>query len=220
MSPRTRSLEERVRDYLLTTGLREPAILRKLRAATAPLPRASMQISPEVGQLLGILVRILGARRCLEIGTFTGYSALAVALALPENGRLIACDVSEEWTAIARRFWREAGVAGRVELRLGPAIETLDKLIASGESGRFDFAFIDANKSDYDGYYERALELLRPGGVVAIDNVLWGGSVADPAARDRDTMAIKALNRKIHADRRVAMAMMPLGDGLTLACKL
>jgi predicted O-methyltransferase YrrM len=191
--------------------------MARLRAETRRMPNASMQISPEQAQFMGLLVRVIGARRALEIGTFTGYSALAVALALPADGSLICCDVSEEWTSVARRYWREAGVAGRIDLRLAPAADTLAALIASGASGSFDFAFIDADKENYDLYYEHCLRLVRPGGLIAIDNALWHGAVADPKCKDGDTAAIRALNRKIRDDRRVDMVLLPIGDGLLLA---
>lgn len=210
---------KRIQDYIAETSLREPPLLARLREETQNLPAGGMQISPVQGQLMALLVETIGAKRCLEIGTFTGYSSLIVALALPPDGRLIACDVSDTWTAIARRYWAEAGIAGKIELRLAPALETLDRLLADGQAGTFDFAFIDADKPNYDGYYERALKLLRPGGLIAIDNVLWGGYAADPTKRDRDTRAIKALNRKLHDDARVSLSLLPVGDGLTLACK-
>jgi predicted O-methyltransferase YrrM len=208
-----------IQDYISDVTLREPDILARLRAETDPLPFSGMQISPLQGQFMALLVQAIGAQRCLEVGTFTGYSSLVVALALPADGKIIACDVSAEWTAIARRYWEEAGVAAKIELRLAPALQTLDKLLADGQDGTFDFAFIDADKKNYDGYYERALKLLRPAGVIAIDNVLWGGSVLDPRKRDADTAAIKALNRKLRDDMRVSLSMLPIGDGLTLACK-
>lgn len=208
-----------IQDYISDVTLREPDILARLRAETDPLPFSGMQISPLQGQFMALLVQAIGARRCLEVGTFTGYSSLVVALALPADGKIIACDVSAEWTAIARRYWEEAGVAAKIELRLAPALQTLDKLLTDGQDGTFDFAFIDADKKNYDGYYERALKLLRPAGVIAIDNVLWGGSVLDPRKRDADTAAIKALNRKLRDDMRVSLSMLPIGDGLTLACK-
>jgi caffeoyl-CoA O-methyltransferase len=192
-------------------------VLRKLREETAGMPGAGMQIGAEQGQFMQLLVRLLGARQCLEIGTFTGYSSLAVALALPENGRIVCCDVSESYTAIARRYWAIAGVAGKIDLHLAPAGETLDRLVADGRSGSFDFAFIDADKENYDAYYEASLKLLRKGGLIAIDNVLWSGAVADPAKNDPDTAALKALNRKLHDDQRIDLSMLPLGDGLTLA---
>jgi caffeoyl-CoA O-methyltransferase len=219
MSRRTIELTDRLHDYLLDVSLREPEPLRRLREETRAMPLAGMQISPEQGQLMALLVRLLGARRCLEIGTFTGYSAMAVALALPEDGRVLCCDVSTEYGAIARRHWQAAGLAGRIELRIAPAVETLDALLAAGSEGRFDFAFIDADKTGYDSYYERALRLLRPGGLMAIDNVLWHGSVADPAARDEDTEALRALNRKLRDDERIDLSLLPVGDGLTLARK-
>ena len=203
--------------YLTDVSVREAEVLRQLREETAGMPRAGMQIQPDQGALMALLVRLIGARRCLEIGTFTGYSSLAVALALPADGRVVCCDVSKEFTDVARRYWAMAGVADRIALHLAPARETLDRLIAAGESGRFDFAFIDADKENYDHYYEAALRLVRPGGLVAIDNVLWGGSVADPAKNDPDTAALKALNRKLRDDQRVDLCMLPLGDGLTLA---
>jgi len=206
-------------DYLRSVGVRDSGLRRRLRDETATLPGAGMQISPEQGELMALLVRLTAARRCLEVGVFTGYSALVVAEALPAYGRLVACDINADTTSVARRYWHESGVAHKIDLRLGPALATLDGLIAKGEAGRFDFAFIDADKSNYDGYYERALVLLQPGGLVAIDNVLWGGAVADPARNDADTAAIRALNRKIHADARVTCALLPVGDGLTLARK-
>lgn len=217
MSNRTIAMTDPLYDYLLANALRESALQRELREETARLPRAGMQIAPEQGQLMALLVELIGARRALEIGSFTGYSALCVALALPPDGRLVACDVSEEYTAIARRYWARAGVADRIDLRLAPALETLDALIAEGASGSFDFAFIDADKTNYDAYYERVLRLLRPGGLVAIDNVLWGGSVADPSAQDADTEALRALNAKLRDDARVTISLVPIGDGLMLA---
>lgn len=220
MSSRTIALSDRLHDYYLRVSLREPPILQALRAETAAMPGAAMQISPEQGQLMRLLVELTGARRAIEVGTYTGYSALCVALAIGPTGRLIACDVNPETTAVAQRYWREAGVAERIDLRLGPALDTLDGLLGSGSAGQFDFAFIDANKPDYDGYYERALRLLRTGGLVAIDNVLWGGDVADPAKDDEDTRAIRALNEKVSRDARVSISMLPIGDGLTLARKL
>ncbi len=205
--------------YLQSVSLREPPLFARLREETAALPNARMQIAPEQGQFMALLVGLTGARRCLEIGVFTGYSALWVANALPPDGRLVACDVSEEWTAVGRRYWQEAGVAERIDLRLAPALDTLDALLNEGEAGRFDLAFIDADKANYDAYYERCLSLLRPGGLVLLDNVLWSGKVADPAANDEDTLALRALNEKIHADGRVSISMLPLADGLTLAMK-
>jgi predicted O-methyltransferase YrrM len=217
MSDRTLNLDPRLYRYLLE-HTREPAALRELREATAGMPHAGMQISPEQGRFMALLARLMGARRTLEVGVFTGYSALSVALALPPEGRIVACDISEEWTAMARRHWEKAGVAHKIDLRIAPALETLDKLIAEG-GAPFDFAFIDADKSNYPGYYERALALVRPGGLIAVDNTLWSGAVADPGNDDRDTRAIRAFNDALHADPRVETAMLPIGDGLTLALK-
>jgi len=220
MASRTINLNERVYDYLVAHSVREQPVLKALRAETAKLPQSLMQISPEQGQFMALLVQLIGARRTIEVGTFTGYSALVVAQALPANGKVIACDVSEAFTAVARRYWAKAKVAKKIDLRLAPAKRTLDKLLAAGEAGRFDFAFIDADKGNYGAYYERCLKLLRRGGLIAIDNVLWGGEVANPKANDKDTRAIRALNRKLKADKRVSISMVPIGDGLTLARKL
>jgi caffeoyl-CoA O-methyltransferase len=206
-------------DYLLQASLREPPLLAELRAETAKLPMAAMQISPEQGQFMAFLVETIGARRTIEIGTFTGYSALCVALALPAGGKVVACDVSEEYTAIGRRYWSLAGVADKIDLRLAPALDTLANLLADGGAGSFDFAFIDADKREYNGYYEAILKLMRPGGIIAVDNVLWGGAVADPAQQDDDTRAIRALNEKLKADSRISLSLLPIGDGLTLARK-
>jgi caffeoyl-CoA O-methyltransferase len=216
MSSRTIQVTEAIDSYIHAVSLREAEVLKRLRAETAPIKFAGMQISPEQGQFMALLVRLIGARRTLEVGTFTGYSALAVALALPADGQVVACDVSKEWTDIGRRYWQEAGVAGKIDLRLAPAVETLDRLIQEG-AAPFDFAFIDADKENYDSYYERALKLVRPGGIIAIDNVLWNGAVADPRRTDAETRAIDALNRKIHADARVDFSLLPIGDGLTVA---
>jgi len=219
LAPRTLSIDDRLYDYLIAHSLRDLPVLAELRAETAKLPQAGMQIAAEQGQFLGLLIELTGAKRTIEVGTFTGYSALAVALALPPEGRVVACDVNAEFTAIARRHWAKADVAQKIDLRLAPAKETLDKLLQAGEAGRFDFAFIDADKENYLAYYERCLELLRPGGLMAIDNVLWGGAVADPATDDKDTRAIRALNDKLKGDRRVTLSMVPIGDGLSLARK-
>jgi predicted O-methyltransferase YrrM len=207
-------------EYVRSVTLREPELLARLRQETALHPRAQMQITPEQGQFLGLLVRLLGVRRALEIGVFTGYSSLSVALQLPPEGRLCACDVSEEFTSIARRYWAEAGVADRIELRIAPALETLDALLATGHRGSFDFAFIDADKVNYSAYFERSLELLRTGGLIAVDNVLWHGQVIDPAVQDFETAAIREFNRSLHADARVLVSMVTIGDGVTLAMKL
>lgn len=219
MTSRTIALSDPLYAYLLEHSLREPEILRRLREETAADPMSRMQIGAEQGQFMQLLVRLMGARRCLEVGVFTGYSSLAVALALPADGRIVACDISETWTAIARRYWQEAGVAGKIDLRLAPARDTLDALIAGGGAGSYDFCFIDADKGGYADYYERALTLLRPGGLIAVDNTLWDGRVADPAATDADTLAIRSFNRLLKSDRRVHLSLVPIGDGLTLALK-
>ncbi len=219
MTQSTLHLPDALHAYLMEASLREPPLLRRLRDETARMEQASMQIAPEQGQLLALLVELIDARLTLEIGTFTGYSSLTVALALPDDGRVVACDRSEEWTAIARRYWEEAGVAHKVDLRLGPAVDTLDQLLQEGRAGSFDFAFIDADKASYEAYYERALQLLRPGGLVAVDNTLWSGRVADPTDVETDTRAIRAFNSKLHADQRVSLSLIPIGDGLTVARK-
>jgi predicted O-methyltransferase YrrM len=211
------SISDKLADYVREVGTRESKVQRELRAATVGHPGAGMQIGPDQAQVMVFLVRLIGARRALEIGTFTGYSALAVAAALPEDGQLIACDVSKEYTSVGRPFWKKAGVAARIDLRLGPALATLDALLAHGESGGFDFAFIDADKPNYDAYYERCLQLVRKRGLIAIDNVLWSGAVVDKRNTSTDTEALRALNRKIQADPRVDMCMLTVGDGLTLA---
>ncbi|WP_341530848.1 class I SAM-dependent methyltransferase [Nostoc sp. UHCC 0302] len=219
MSTQSIGLDNQLYDYLLATSVREPEILWKLRQETARHPRSGMQISPEQGQFMRLLVQLIGAKKTLEVGVFTGYSSLSVALALPADGKIIACDVSEEFTAIARRYWQQAGVADKVDLRLAPALKTLDALLADGQAETFDFAFIDADKENYDGYYERSLQLVRPGGLIAIDNVLWSGQVADPQIQDESTQAIRALNEKLHDDERITLSLVPIGDGLTLALK-
>lgn len=219
MSRRTLTLDERLYGYLLDASLREPEVLRRLREETASHPRAEMQIAPEQGQFMALLVRLMGVRQILEVGVFTGYSSLAMALALPAEGCLVACDISEEFTGVARRYWRKARVESKIELHLAPAVETLDALLAAGEAGRFDLAFLDADKGSYDAYYERALRLLRPGGLVVIDNVLQEGQVADPAVETPDVVAIRHLNRKLLKDERIDLSMLPIADGLTLARK-
>jgi predicted O-methyltransferase YrrM len=219
MSTKTITLTESLHHYLLSVSLREPLILARLREETAQHPLANMQIAPEQGQFMALLVRLIEAKKCLELGVFTGYSALSVALALPPDGKLIACDVNEEWTSMARRYWQEAGVAHKIALRIAPALETLDKLLANGEAGSFDFAFIDADKENYTSYYERSLALVRHGGLIVIDNVLWSGRVADPNEQDMDTVAIRRFNTKLHFDERIDLSMLPLADGLTLAYK-
>ncbi len=219
MSNRTIGLPDTLYTYLLENSLREPDVLRRLREETARLPHAEMQISPEQGQFMAFLVRLMGARKALEIGVFTGYSSTAVALVLPPDGTLIACDVSDEYTSVARRYWQEAGVDGKIELRLGHAADTLEYLLAEGHAGTFDFAFIDADKEQYDLYYERVLQLLRPGGLMALDNMFRGGRVADPSDTLPGTQAIRDLNRKLHRDERVHLSVVPIADGLTLALK-
>jgi predicted O-methyltransferase YrrM len=218
MTGKTIGLEGRLYDYYAAHAYREPEILKELRAETARLGGlAQMQIGPEQGAFMAMLVKLMGAKRILEVGTFTGYSSLAMALT--GDVKIIAADVSEEWTNVARKYWRKAGVDGRIELRLGPATETLEKLLKTGEASRFDLMFIDADKSSYDIYYEGGLKLLRPGGVMLIDNVLWSGSVADPSIKDGDTSALRALNAKIMADTRVDLVMVPICDGVTMARK-
>jgi len=219
MSNRSISLTDSLYEYLLAVSLREPDLLRQLRQETATDPLARMQISPEQGQFMGLLARLMGARRCLEIGVFTGYSSLALALALPDDARIVACDVSEEWTSVARRYWAAAGVAHKIDLRLAPALETMAGLLAAGEAGRFDFAFLDADKENYPSYYELALELLRPGGLLVADNTLWSGRVADPANTEATTEALRRFNEQLHRDERVDLSLVPIGDGLTLARK-
>lgn len=207
-------------DYIRTVTLRDAPILARLREETAAYPQSGMQVSPEQGQFLALMTHLLGARRALEVGTFTGYSALVVAMALPKDGQIVACDVSKEWTDVAHRYWKEAGVAHKIDLRLGPAIETLRALLASGGKNIFDFAFIDADKSSYQAYFDCAIELIRPGGLIVIDNVLWHGRVIDPSVNDQDTIAVREFNRKLHTDQRVEISLVPIGDGLTLARKL
>lgn len=206
--------------YIRQTTVREPEALRRLRESTEDHPHASMQISPEQGQFLHVLARLAGARKTLEVGVFMGYSSSWVALALPAGGKVVACDINEEYAAIARRTWQAAGVEHSIDFRLGPAIESLDALLADGQAGTFDFAFIDADKRNYSNYYERALALVRPGGVIAVDNVLWDGTVADPNNHEPDTEAIRAFNTMLRADARVASTLATIGDGLALACKL
>jgi predicted O-methyltransferase YrrM len=213
-------LDDTLRAYLISDGMREHPVLTRLREETQRMQRASMQVAPEEGALLAMLVRLLDARRVLEIGTFTGYSSTAMALAMGEGGRIVCCDLSTDWTDIARRAWTDAGVADRVDLRIGPALETLDALLDEGAESGFDLAFIDADKPSYDAYYEGCLRLVRTGGVIAIDNTLWSGRVADPSVHDESTDAIRALNAKIAADERVEPVIVPVGDGLTLARRI
>ncbi|MBU7581878.1 MAG: class I SAM-dependent methyltransferase [Nostoc sp. TH1S01] len=219
MTTQTLGLEQNLYEYLLSVSVREPEILTQLRQETAQHPMGRMQIAPEQGQFMSLLVKLIGAQKTLEIGVFTGYSTLVVALALPKTGKVVACDISEEFTAIARRYWQQAGVAEKIDLHIAPAMETLDQLLADGEAETFDFAFIDADKSNYDGYYERSLQLIRPGGLIAIDNVLWSGRVADPQVQDNRTKKIRAFNQKLHQDSRITLSLIPIADGLTLARK-
>jgi predicted O-methyltransferase YrrM len=212
-------LPDAVEQYVSEVNTRETPLQRRLRDETAELPRARMQIGPDQGAFMALLVRLIGARRVLEIGTFTGYSALTVAAALPEDGKLLTCDVSEEWTTIARRYWEDAKLTSRIELRLGPALETLAGLLRDGLAGSFDFAFIDADKESNDAYYEACLKLVRAGGLIAIDNVLWNGAVVDLAADDAETVAIRALNRKVRDDGRVEACLLTVGDGILLIRK-
>jgi caffeoyl-CoA O-methyltransferase len=217
MANKTIGLSDELAEYVVKVGTREPDVLARLREETAAIPQHGMQIAPEEGAFLAILVELTGARRCIEVGTFTGYSSTAVALALPEDGQLVCCDVSEEWTSLARKYWDEAGVAGKIDLRVAPAAETLDQLLAGGGEGAYDFAFVDADKAGYDGYYERLLRLVRPGGLIAFDNTLWGGEVLEQDAEDEDTRALQALNMKLAGDERITVCLLPVADGVTLA---
>lgn len=219
MSPRTLGLDEALQRYLLEVSAPEEPAARELREYTAALPEAVMQISPEQGRFLHLLLRLMNAERALEVGTFTGYSALCLARGVGARGRVVCLDRSAEWTAVAREHWARAGVAERIELRLGDARESLDRLCAEGQAARFDFAFLDADKQNYAAYYERLLELVRPGGLIAVDNTLWSGRVADPAAQDPETAAIRAFNAMLAADGRALVSLVPIGDGLTLARK-
>jgi caffeoyl-CoA O-methyltransferase len=214
MAGRAPLLPPKVARYIAERGVREPQILRELRARTASVPNSGMQIGADQGAFMAILVKMMGARRCIEIGTYTGYSALAVALALPEDGKIVCCDVSEEWTDVGKPFWRKAGVEKKIDLRIGPALETLQTL-----KGPFDFVFIDADKPNYLNYWERCLELLRPGGLIAVDNVLWSGEVANEKAKDELTVALRKFNDKVYKDERVELVMLSVGDGVTLALK-
>ena len=220
MANRTIQMTDPLYDYLLAVSLREPQVMTDLRTETAQLAERGMQMSPDEAQFMGMLVKLIGAKRTLEIGTFTGYSALAVALALPEDGCIVACDVSDEWTSIGRRHWQQAGVAHKIDLRIAPAVETLRDMVADpAQYSSFDFAFIDADKDNYDRYYEFCLQLVRPGGLITIDNVLWSGDVIDEQRQDASTQAIRQLNAKLHQDSRVDLSLVPIGDGLTLARK-
>jgi predicted O-methyltransferase YrrM len=219
VTKRTLSLDDALYDYLLANSLRETPLLRALRDETAQLELARMQIAPEQGQFMALLVELTGARQVIEVGTFTGYSALCMAQALPADGRLLCCDVSEEWTAVARRYWQQAGVHDRIDLRIAPALDTLDALLADGGAGNFDMTFVDADKTNYEAYYERCLQLLRPGGLMLFDNTLWSGRVADPDNHDDDTEALRRMNTRLHTDERVTLSLLPIADGLTLAIR-
>jgi len=219
VSNATLGLPDELHAYLLDVGVREPDLLRQLRAETAAMPEHDMQIAPEQGALMALLVELTGARRCLEVGTFTGYSSLSVALALPADGRLVCIDLSREWTDVARRYWAQAGVADKIELRLGSALDTLDAMVAEGQAGTFEFAFLDADKDNYPAYADRILTLLRRGGLMAIDNVFWGGEVAQPEVDNVSVRGIRELNRTLASDERVSLSMVPIADGLTLARK-
>ena len=219
MTGKSTFLDQKIQDYIQRTTLREEPLLRELREETARMPNARMQIGPEQGQFMRLLAKASGARSYLEIGGFTGYSALSMALALPEDGQIVACDVSEEYTTVARRYWERAGVAGRIDLRLGPALDSLDRMLERGERDRFDMAFVDADKANVEGYYERALSLLRRSGLLLVDNVLWGGDVADPGIDDEDTHALRAITRKAQEDERVDLSLVPICDGILIARK-
>ena len=219
MGKRTLQLDEKLYDYLLTVSSREAPILKQLRDETDKLAEAGMQISPDQGQFMALLLKLIDATRVIEIGTFTGYSALVMAMSLPDDGQIVCCDKSEEWTSMARRYWKEAGVDNKIDLRLGDALDTLDSLIEAGDESAFDFAFIDADKVNYPNYFERCLALLRRGGLIAVDNVLWGGSVINPEKQDDDTLAIRTFNNQLKDDSRVDISLVPIGDGLTLARK-
>ena len=219
MSNKTFTMSDTLSAYMQSVSLREPDVLTRLREETSRLSMSLMQIAPEQGQFMQLLVKALGVRRAIEVGVFTGYSTLCVALAMPDDGRIVACDINKEWTDIAQRYWKEAGVDNKIELRLAPALETLDALIDEQLQNKFDFAFIDADKAGYKDYYERVLALIRPGGLIAIDNTLWNGSVTDESDQTESTQAIRDINRHLHADERVDISLLPIGDGLTLALK-
>ena len=219
MSNRNGYIPKNVYDYILSNSLRDRPELKALRDETLGLPMAGMQISPDQGQFMALLVKLSGAKRAIEVGTFTGYSALIVAEALPEDGRLIACDIDAEMPAVGQKHWEKNGLSHKIDLRIGPAVETLETLLAEGEAGNFDIAFIDADKESYADYYERCLDLLRPQGLILIDNVLWGGRTADPDNDDDSTVAIRKLTKHMQADERVDFSLIPIGDGLSLAVK-
>ena len=219
MSNRTLQLTDAVYDYLLAHSLQETPEQQQLRTETAGMEMSAMQIAPEQGQFMAFLVKLISAKKALEIGVYTGYSSLAVALAMPDDGKVIACDINREWTDVAQVYWKQAGVAHKIDLNLAPASETLKKLLQQGQQMSFDFAFIDADKTNYDQYYEMSLQLVRVGGLIVIDNTLWGGDVADASIQDDDTVAIRKLNKKLVSDERVDVCMLPVADGLTLLRK-
>lgn len=219
MSHYSIQLTPELHQYLQSVSVRDTELLKQLREETAKQKLSRMQVSPEQGQLMALLIKMLNAKRTIEIGVYTGYSALCVAMALPDDGHIVACDIDKDWTDIAQRYWQKAGVAHKVDLRLAPALDTLDRLITEGEENSFDFAFIDADKENYQNYYERCLTLMRPGGLIAVDNVLWGGSVINPDKQDLDTRCIREFNTRLQQDQRVDLSMIPIGDGLTLAHK-
>ena len=219
MSNRTLAISESIYQYLCDHSLREDPILKELRDHTYDMEERAMQIAPEQGQFMQMLIKLIGAKNTIEVGVFTGYSSLAIALALPEDGRIVACDVNPQYTSVAEKFWVSAGVREKIDLRIGPARDTLSELISDGLANTFDFAFIDADKVNYDHYYELCLELIRPGGLITVDNVLWGGATADDSINDTDTTSIRALNDKLHRDERIDLSLVPIGDGLTLAMK-
>lgn len=220
MSTRSLGIDDKLYKYMLDHSLREPEVMQRLRKVTARHPMSMMQISPEQGQFMQMLIKLTGAKKCIEIGTFTGYSALAVALALPKNGKIVACDISDEYTQIGIPFWEEAGVAGKIDLRIGPAKKTLNKMIKDGEGESYDFVFIDADKPGYPDYYTRCMKLLRPGGLIAVDNVFMQGGVADGRKRSENVVAMRAFNKQLKADKRIELSMLPVGDGLSLVRKL
>ena len=219
MGTDTLLLSESVHAYLQRNSLREPAVLRRCREETSSLQEARMQLSPEQGQFLSFLVELTGVKRAIEVGTFTGYSALCVATSMPADGILVACDISERWTSMAQRYWQDAKIDKKIDLRIGPALETLDGLLSDGEAESYDFALIDADKGNYEVYYERILRLVRSGGLIAVDNVLWSGKVADLSNQDSTTLSIRSLNEKVLRDERVSLTMLPIGDGMTLVRK-
>jgi len=220
MTRKTLTINDQIYDYLLSVSLKETDVQRELRAETAKQPQAMMQISPDQGQFMALLVKLMDAKKIIEIGVFTGYSSLCMALAMPDDGRIVACDINKEYTDIARRYWQKAGVADKIELILAPAIQTLDQLLANGEQESYDFVFIDADKPEYPNYYEQSLQLIRPSGLIVIDNVLWYGKPAEPDEKDKDTQAIREFNQKLFNDKRVQISMLTIADGATLAMKL